>query len=143
MPVMIEKVRGNAEKPGFKNLEFREGAMEYVPVGGNNEDVVVSNCVLNLVPNKKAVFSEIYRVLKPAGHFSVSDIVLTGNLPEQLLSVAEMYAGCVAGAIQMDTNLSLIREAGFQNITVQKTNLSSFLKTSFQIVLHRRKYANI
>ena len=119
-PAMIEKARENAEKLGFNNVEFRQGDIEQMPVGGNIADVVVSNCVLNLVPNKKAVFSEIYRVLKPGGHFSISDIVLTGNLPEQLLSVAEMYAGCVAGAIQMDTYLSLIREAGFQNITVQK-----------------------
>ncbi|HLO55223.1 MAG TPA: arsenite methyltransferase [Saprospiraceae bacterium] len=119
-PAMIDKARENAEKMGYNNVEFRQGDIEKMPVGGNMADVVVSNCVLNLVPNKKAVFAEIFRVLKPGGHFSISDIVLTGNLPEKLQSAAEMYAGCVAGAIDMDEYLGYIQEVGFQNITVQK-----------------------
>lgn len=119
-PAMIEKARENADKLGYTNVEFRQGDIEDMPVAGNKADVVVSNCVLNLVPNKKGVFAEIHRVLKPGGHFSISDIVLTGNLPQKLLSVAEMYAGCVAGAIQMDEYLDLIKEAGFKNIVVQK-----------------------
>ena len=119
-PAMIDKARENADKMGYNNVEFRQGDIEKMPVGGNMADVVVSNCVLNLVPNKKAVFAEIFRVLKPGGHFSISDIVLTGNLPEKLQSAAEMYAGCVAGAIHMDEYLSFIQEVGFQNITVQK-----------------------
>jgi arsenite methyltransferase len=117
---MIEKARDNADKMGFTNVEFRQGDIEDMPVGGNKADVVVSNCVLNLVPNKKAVFAEIHRVLKAGGHFSISDIVLTGDLPDKLKSAAEMYAGCVAGAIGMDDYLNLIKESGFQNITVQK-----------------------
>lgn len=119
-PAMIDKARENAEKMGYNNVEFRQGDIEKMPVGGNMADVVVSNCVLNLVPNKKAVFAEIFRVLKPGGHFSISDIVLTGNLPEKLQSAAEMYAGCVSGAIHMDEYLGYIQEVGFQNITVQK-----------------------
>ncbi len=119
-PAMIDKARENADKMGYNNVEFRQGDIEKMPVGGNMADVVVSNCVLNLVPNKKAVFAEIFRVLKPGGHFSISDIVLTGNLPEKLQSAAEMYAGCVAGAIDMDEYLGYIQEVGFQNITVQK-----------------------
>lgn len=119
-PAMIDKARGNADKMGYNNVEFRQGDIEKMPVGGNMADVVVSNCVLNLVPNKKAVFAEIFRVLKPGGHFSISDIVLTGNLPEKLQSAAEMYAGCVAGAIHKDEYLGYIQEVGFQNITVQK-----------------------
>jgi arsenite methyltransferase len=119
-PAMIEKARENAHKMGYNNVEFRQGDIENLPVGGNIADVIVSNCVLNLVPNKKAVFTEIYRVLKPGGHFSISDIVLTGELPEKLQSTAEMYAGCVAGAIQMNEYLALIKDVGFQNIVIQK-----------------------
>jgi SAM-dependent methyltransferase len=121
-PVMIEKARINAEKLGFNNVEFREGDIEKIPVVGNTANVVVSNCVLNLVPNKQAVFSEIYRVLKEGGHFSISDIVLVGDLPEKLQLAAEMYAGCVTGAIQKNDYLELIEQAGFQNITIQKEN---------------------
>jgi SAM-dependent methyltransferase len=121
-PTMIEKARINTEKRGFNNVEFREGDIENMPVADNTADVVVSNCVLNLVPNKKAVFSEIYRVLKVGGHFSISDIVLTGNLPEAIQSAAEMYAGCVSGAIHKNNYLSYIKQVGFKNIRLQKEN---------------------
>jgi ubiquinone/menaquinone biosynthesis C-methylase UbiE len=101
-------------------VEFRQGDIEKMPVTAGTADVVVSNCVLNLVPNKANVFKEIQRVLKPNGHFSISDVVLVGELPEKLKNVAEMYAGCVAGAIQKDAYLNLIKETGFTNITLQK-----------------------
>jgi SAM-dependent methyltransferase len=117
---MIDKARANAEKLGFNNVEFRQGDIEQMPVGGNVADVVVSNCVLNLVPNKAAVIAEIYRVLKPGGHFSISDIVLSGQLPEALQKDAEMYAGCVAGAIQRADYLDMIHSAGFRQVTIQK-----------------------
>jgi len=117
---MIEKARTNAEKLNFKNVEFRQGDIENMPLAGNVADVVVSNCVLNLVPNKKQAFTETFRVLKKGGHFSVSDIVLMGELPEGLRKSAEMYAGCVAGAIQKEEYLSIIQETGFVNIKVQK-----------------------
>ncbi|WP_025763834.1 arsenite methyltransferase [Dyadobacter tibetensis] len=119
-PAMINKARENAEKRGFNNVEFRQGDIEHMPVTANVADVIVSNCVLNLVPNKDAVFKEIYRVLKPGGHFSISDIVLEGNLPEPIQQAAEMYAGCVSGAIQRSEYLDLIVNNGFAALTVQK-----------------------
>lgn len=117
---MISKARKNAEVRGFANVEFRLGDIEHMPVTINVADVIVSNCVLNLVPNKDGVFKEIFRVLKPGGHFSISDVVLVGALPEGLRQDAEMYAGCVSGAIQKDVYLELIRINGFEEITVQK-----------------------
>ncbi len=119
-PAMIDKARTNAEKRGFNNVEFRQGDIEKMPVTSNVADVIVSNCVLNLVPNKDGVFKEIYRVLKPGGHFSISDVVLVGELPKGLQNDAEMYAGCVAGAIQKQVYLELIELNGFENITLQK-----------------------
>ncbi|MEQ8548803.1 MAG: arsenite methyltransferase [Cyclobacteriaceae bacterium] len=119
-PIMIQKARTNAEKLGFNNVEFREGDIDNMPVSDNVADVIVSNCVLNLVPNKKMVIEEIFRVLKPGGHFSISDIVLVGSLPEALREDAEMYAGCVSGAIQKVDYLQHIQEAGFDHITLQK-----------------------
>lgn len=117
---MIAKARENADKLGFNNVEFRLGDIEKMPVAANVADVIVSNCVLNLVPNKAAVFEEIFRVLKPGGHFSIADIVLTGELPPAIKSAAEMYAGCVSGAILKDEYLGLIKETGFGNIKMQK-----------------------
>jgi SAM-dependent methyltransferase len=119
-PAMIEKARANAEKLSFNNVEFRQGDIEQMPVTANVADVVVSNCVLNLVPNKDGVFKEIFRVLKPGGHFSISDVVLVGDLPDALRKDAEMYAGCVSGAIQKDVYLELIKVNGFENVVIQK-----------------------
>lgn len=119
-PAMIERARQNNEVRGFNNVEFRQGDIENMPVTANTTDVIVSNCVLNLVPNKDGVFKDIYRVLKPRGHFSISDIVLEGQLPKEIREAAEMYAGCVAGAIQKQVYLELIEANGFENITVQK-----------------------
>ncbi len=117
---MVEKARANAEKLNFHNVEFRQGDIEKMPITSNVADVIVSNCVLNLVPNKDAVFKEIFRALKLGGHFSISDVVLVGQLPDALRKDAEMYAGCVAGAIQKETYLELINSNGFTNITIQK-----------------------
>ena len=117
---MIEKARENAEKLNYHNVEFRFGDIEHMPVSANIADVVVSNCVLNLVPNKFNVLTEVFRVLKPGGHFSISDIVLEGELPAKLKEAAEMYAGCISGAIQKQVYLELIEATGFSNITLQK-----------------------
>src|ERR1700744_491632 len=117
---MINKARINAEKLGFNNVEFRYGDIEKMPVSADTADIIVSNCVLNLVPNKDAVIKDIYRVLKPGGHFSISDVVLIGSLPDALRKDAEMYAGCVSGAIQKEEYLELIRQNGFENISIQK-----------------------
>ncbi|MBK9271458.1 MAG: arsenite methyltransferase [Saprospiraceae bacterium] len=119
-PAMIEKARINAAKLGYSNVEFRQGDIENIPVSANVADVIVSNCVLNLVPNKDRVFKEIFRVLKQGGHFSISDVVLVGQLPDALREAAEMYVGCVSGAIQKSEYLHLIQSNGFTNISIQK-----------------------
>ena len=119
-PAMIAKARENAEKLGYNNVEFRQGDIEKMPVTSNAADVIVSNCVLNLVPDKVAAFKEIFRVLKPGGHFSISDVVLVGGLPLGLKDAAEMYVGCVAGALQKNVYLEIIQQAGFEKIEIQK-----------------------
>lgn len=117
---MIEKARANSEKLGFNNVEFRQGDIEKIPMTANVADVVVSNCVMNLVPNKAKAFAEVFRILKPTGHFSISDIVISGDFPEKIKTAAEMYAGCVAGAIQKEDYLDIIKNSGFKNIVLQK-----------------------
>ncbi|TSA28000.1 MAG: methyltransferase domain-containing protein [Bacteroidetes bacterium] len=117
---MLEKARRNAEKMGYTNVEFIAGDIEEMPLPSGSVDVVLSNCVLNLVPDKEKAFRQIFRVLKPGGSFSISDVVLQGELPPELKDSAVMYAGCVAGAIDKDDYLSVIKKAGFCNIEVQK-----------------------
>jgi ubiquinone/menaquinone biosynthesis C-methylase UbiE len=147
---MIERARKNAEVKGFNNVEFRQGDIEQMPVTANTADVIVSNCVLNLVPNKDGVIKDIYRVLKPGGHFSISDIVLEGDLPKEIKEAAEMYAGCISGAIQKQVYLDLIASNGFENITVQKDKpiivpddiLSQYLSTE-QLVTFKQSGTGI
>ncbi|MBU1008846.1 MAG: arsenite methyltransferase [Bacteroidetes bacterium] len=117
---MISKAMANAVKLGFTNVSFRLGDIEAMPVSANKADVVISNCVLNLVPDKNKAFSEIYRVLKPGGHLSVSDVVIKGQLPKAIQDAAEMYAGCVSGAIQLEEYLVIMKTAGLTNIRLQK-----------------------
>ena len=117
---MVEKARENTAKLGYANVEFVFGDIEAMPLADDLADVVVSNCVFNLVPNKVKAFQETYRILKPNGHFSISDIVVEGTLPEGLQQDAEMYAGCVSGAIQKSAYLNMIEQAGFKQIEVQK-----------------------
>lgn len=117
---MLKKARENADRLQFNNVEFRYGDIEEMPIANNVADVVVSNCVLNLVPNKNEVVAEIFRVLKPGGHFSISDVVLVGELPEKLKDAAELYAGCVSGAIQKETYMNAIHQNGFKNVSLQK-----------------------
>ena len=119
-PAMIDKARANAEQLGLHNVEFRQGDIEALPIGGSTIDVAVSNCVLNLVPDKAKAFAEMYRVLKPGGHFCVSDIVLGAELPTGIQQAAEMYAGCVSGAIQEQDYLAVVRQAGFVDLDVRK-----------------------
>lgn len=120
-PAMVEKAKVNATKVGYSNVEFRLGDIEALPVAANTVDIAMSNCVLNLVPNKAVAFAEIYRVLKPGGRFCISDIVVTQELPETIRQAAEMYVGCVSGAILQADYLSLIMAAGFTGVTVTKT----------------------
>jgi len=117
---MIEKARENAGKLGFTNVDFIEGEIENIPVKFGVVDVVISNCVLNLVPDKPRAFSEIFRVLKQGGHFCISDVVLEGELPKGLKDDAVMYAGCVSGALPKAEYLEIIKQAGFLNIDVKK-----------------------
>jgi arsenite methyltransferase len=120
---MINKARKNTEKSGFNNVEFRLGDIEAMPVSENHADVVISNCVLNLVPDKEKAFNEIFRILKPGGHLSVSDVVLRGTLNEKIQQAAEMYAGCVSGAIDINLYLNIIKSSGLTNIKVQKDKM--------------------
>jgi ubiquinone/menaquinone biosynthesis C-methylase UbiE len=117
---MLRKADRNLKKLGYKNVSFVKGDIEIMPLPDNNFDIVLSNCVLNLVPDKKKAFSEIYRVLKPGGHFCVSDVVIKGFLPEKLRRDAELYAGCVSGAIEMDEYLEIIKGNGFKKIRNHK-----------------------
>lgn len=120
-PQMIEKARGNAAKRGYANVEFIEGDIEDMPLPDHSIDVVVSNCVLNLLPEKNRIFKEIYRVLKPGGHFCVSDVVLNGTFPKEFTDNAALYAGCIASAIQKEDYLAEIEKAHFANIEVKRT----------------------
>ncbi|MCA0447795.1 MAG: arsenite methyltransferase [Bacteroidetes bacterium] len=124
-PAMLEKARQNVAKLGYTNVEFRQGDIEAMPVEDNSVDVVISNCVLNLVPDKEKAFSEIHRVLKPGGHLSVSDVVVRGVLPEKLKKAAVLYAGCVSGAMEVNEYLAVMKNSGLQNITIQKEKVIS------------------
>lgn len=119
-PEMIARARSNGDKLGYDNVEFRLGEIEHLPVDGGSIDVVVSNCVLNLVPDKRAAFAEIHRVLKPGARFCISDIVSSEPLPDWTLEIAALYAGCVAGAVPVDDYLGLIADAGFGAVEVVK-----------------------
>lgn len=140
---MIEKARLNAEKMGFNNVEFRLGDIEQLPLSANVADVVVSNCVMNLVPNKQKAFTETFRVLKPGGHFSISDIVLVGELPEGLRKSAEMYAGCISGAIQKDEYLDVIKAAGFTHVEVQKNKKITLPHEILSTYLNEQELAQV
>lgn len=115
---MLIKARENAVKLGYNNVEFVKGDIENMPLENDLVNVIVSNCVLNLVPDKEKAFSEIMRVLKPGGHFCVSDVVVKGQLPESVIKDAELYAGCIAGALQWDEYIDVIKRHGFTGITV-------------------------
>ena len=117
---MVEKARTNARRMGFDNVEFYLGEIDHNPLPDATADVVVSNCVFNLIPNRKKAFEETYRIIKPGGHFSISDVVTKGEIPEQLREEAELYSGCVTGAVNKEEYLNMIRAAGFKNITIQK-----------------------
>lgn len=120
---MIYKARLNCDKLGYNNVEFRKGDIEDLPINDETVDVVISNCVLNLVPDKQRAFSEIHRVLKSGGHFCISDIVIKGELPKKLHTAAAMYTGCVAGAIQKEEYLKIIENTGFTDTIIPKQKL--------------------
>ena len=117
---MLEKARENASKGGYTNVEFRKGDIEDLPVEDNSIDVIISNCVINLAPDKGRVFKEAHRVLKSGGKLMVSDVVLVKPLPEELLNDKDLLVGCVSGAILKEDYLSLLEQAGFTDITIHK-----------------------
>lgn len=145
---MLEKAKNNLSKTAFRNIEFVKGDIEQMPLNESTFNVVISNCVLNLVPNKQKAFSEIYRVLKLGGHFCISDVVLEGTLPDKLCEAAEMYAGCVSGAVQKSEYLDIISKTGFKNIEIKSekrieipdTILLSYLNSA---ELHDFKLKNV
>lgn len=120
---MIVKARQNLAKTAYNNIEFIQGDIEDMPLPENTFDVVISNCVLNLVPDKGNAFAEIYRVLKSKGRFCISDVVLVGELPKKVIHATEMYAGCVAGASQKSEYIKLIQKTGFSNIEIHKEKI--------------------
>lgn len=122
-PEMIFRAKANAEKLGYENVKFRLGEIENLPITANKADVVISNCVINLVPDKYMAFHEIIRVLKPGGHFCISDVVTEGEIPPELLEQAELYAGCIAGALQVQFYLDIIKKSGFINLDIKKKKL--------------------
>jgi len=117
-PEMIEKARENAEKGGYRNVEFRLGEIESLPAADNSVDVIISNCVINLSPDKERVFSEAFRVLKPGGRLMVSDIVLLKELPDFIRNSVAAYVGCISGALMKDEYLGAIKKSGFQEVNV-------------------------
>ena len=120
-PQMIKKAQRNATKRSYNNVKFLEGDIEQIPLLDNLADVVVSNCVLNLLPEKNRIFKEVYRVLKPGGHFCISDVVLEGHFPKEFKDNASMYAGCIASAIQKEEYLNEIEKANFKSIAILRT----------------------
>ena len=115
---MVDKARANAKKGGYENIDFRQGDLENMPVADNYVDVVISNCVINLVPNKRLVFKEAFRVLKPGGRLAISDVVLTRELPDFVKNSTRAYIGCLAGAIMKQEYLEIIANVGFSDISV-------------------------
>ena len=117
-PEMVGKARANALNGGYENVEFRLGEIENIPAADSSVDAIISNCVINLSPDKKGVFKEALRVLRPGGRLMVSDIVLLKELPGVIRQSVAAYVGCVAGALMKDDYLRAIREAGFQDVMV-------------------------
>ncbi|OIO00926.1 arsenite S-adenosylmethyltransferase [Candidatus Desantisbacteria bacterium CG1_02_49_89] len=118
-PEMVAKARKNAQKGGYKNVEFRLGEIENLPVEDDSVDAIISNCVINLAPDKGKVFKEAFRVLKPGGRMMVSDIVLLKNLPKAIMGSVAAYVGCISGAVKKEEYLGMIKKAGFGRIEIK------------------------
>jgi SAM-dependent methyltransferase len=127
-PEMIDRARANARKGNYTNVEFRLGEIEHLPVADNTVDVVISNCVINLVPDKRVVYDEIHRALKTGGHFSISDVVTYGEMPESIRNDVALWTGCIAGAMDRDEYLKIIKDAGFSDVVINKFEVYDYLK---------------
>lgn len=126
---MLAKARNNADKGGFKNVEFVKGEIEALPFADNTFDLVISNCVINLVPDKAQAYKEIRRVLKPGGHFAIADMATRGQMPEEIRKSAEAWAGCIAGALDLEGYLKTIREVGFSDVEAKFVNEYDYAKS--------------
>ncbi len=138
---MFQKAEANRLKLNISNVEFKLGDIEHLPLINDSADVIISNCVLNLVPDKAKAFAEIYRTLKPGGHFCVSDIVLTGELPAALKTEAELYAGCISGALSQENYLEIVKNTGFKNIEIKKIREIEIPESMIESTLSRDKAA--
>lgn len=118
-PEMVAKARDNAEKAGYENVEFLLGEIEHLPVADDSVDVILSNCVINLSPDKPAVFREAYRVLKPGGRLAISDVVATAPLPEEVQSDLRLLSACISGAANLDTLQAILADAGFTKVLIK------------------------
>ncbi|MFC1522126.1 arsenite methyltransferase [Elusimicrobiota bacterium] len=126
---MLSKARTNAEKNNYKNVEFRLGEIEHLPVADNSVDIVISNCVVNLSPDKPAVYSEVFRVLKPKGRIAISDVVITAEIPDKIKKDLELWSACATGAETVSGLEKILKKAGFKNISIQPVNTSrEFIK---------------
>ena len=137
---MLSKANRNNEKLGYANVEFRKGDIEKMPIESNSIDVIISNCVLNLVPDKQKAFSEIYRTLKRNGHFCISDVVIKGEVSDELRNSAELYAGCVSGAVNEGEYLQMIEIAGFRNIEIKKSKRIEIPEETLKFVLSQKGF---
>jgi len=137
---MIKKAEANNSKLGYENVEFKFGDIENLPLDNNTTDVVISNCVMNLVPDKDKAYSEVHRILKTDGHFCMSDIVLKGKLPDQLRKSAEMYAGCVSGALQEEDYLAVINNAGFTDVEIKSSKEIVLPEELIEKFLSKKEY---
>jgi len=128
-PEMISKARSNAEKASYTNVEFRLGEIEHLPVADNSVDTIMSNCVINLSPNKQQVFNDAYRILKPGGRLAISDVVSSTELPDEIKNDTQLYSACVSGASSIDSLQQMMQQAGFKNIKIEpKDESRDFIK---------------
>ncbi|MHA2400673.1 MAG: arsenite methyltransferase [Promethearchaeota archaeon] len=133
-PQMIDTARGNATKGDYENVEFRLGEIENLPVADGEADLIISNCVINLSPNKDKVFQEAYRILKPGGRLMVSDIVLSKELPDEIKNSINAYVGCVSGAILKEEYLKKIEDAGFKDVEIKDTSEATFSNLTIESI---------
>ncbi len=118
-PDMVSKARNNAEKMGTRNVDFRLGEIEHLPVADNSADIIMSNCVINLSPDKKSVYQDAYRVLKPGGRLAISDIVATAPIPEEVRKNLALVSACVGGAASIDDTMDMLMKSGFEDIKIK------------------------
>lgn len=136
---MILRAQFNSDVKGYRNVEFRLGDIEDMPIADNHVDVVISNCVINLCPDKKQAYKEILRVLKQGGHFSISDIAINGHLPKKLMDAEEIYSACIGGSLNIDEYIRLVIEIGFVNVQIKKKKIITIPDSLYQKYLSKKE----